>query len=153
MSEQELHYLVFGPQNNSYGKFLYTDNIGDFVGFQVPKSINENNWLEDKKLNNYFSLIKFDPNNLMMSDCLSCGNRWEIVNTFNTYNDLLKFFNEDENEKKYKVIHSLVLDNDDELICSYFDIINQESVINKIIKDEEIDNFYNKLIERNNRYD
>lgn len=135
------HYIVFGPQISHYKNNLYTDFIGDFVGFKVSKNIDINNWLENQEFNNYLSLIKFEPKLIMKKKLMLYRKKYNI-NSFNTYEELIEFFNNNDNKEKYKVVHSLQIDNDGEYTCINFDNINKESIIDKIIYYEEIDNYY-----------
>lgn len=129
------YYLLFGPQNNGWGNLLYTKNIGNYVAFKVPLDITATNWIDYKPLIDYFDKIKFDPQDLLFSDCYSCGDRWddESVYTIEDIDTLLKFID----KNKVLIIHDIETSN----VTQYGEFKEGSTILN----DEETDEFYRIL--------
>ena len=138
MSNSCKYYLLFGPQTNSWGNLLYTKNIGNYVAFNVPICITATNWVDYKLLIDYFKKIKFDPLNLLFSDCYSCGKRWddELVYTIEDINGLLKFID----NSKVLIVHDI----ETSTVTQYGEFKEGSTILN----DEETDNFYEILSEK-----
>lgn len=131
------HYLLFGPQNNSWGNKLYTKNIGNYVVFKVPININTDNWIDYQPLTEYFEKIKFDPQDLLFSDCYTCGHRWDTVCTYNDINDIISIVDNYYRDNKVLMIHDI----ETSTVTQHGEFIEGTTVLN----DEETDKFYNIL--------
>ncbi len=148
-SNTDYHYLIFGPQNNSWGSYLYSKNIGHYCCFYVPTTINQDNWIENEKLEKYFNSILFDPNDLMMNDCSTCGDRWSDndVFTIETYDDVIKFFNNLDKYNNYLVIHNLEF-NDSVVVNNIIHLGLTPIIESELLTDKQLklkyDYFHNK---------
>lgn len=121
------HYLVFGRQNNPWGQTVLTDKIGEYIGFKLPKEINETNWNEFNNLVEYFNSFYFDPDNMMLYDCSTCGDRWddEDVRTIGTW-DELKSIHQNNFNSAYMPVHNLTFDFDNtQITCESIDILGE----------------------------
>jgi len=132
------YYLLFGPQTNSWGNLLYTKNIGNYIAFTVPLNITATNWIDYKPLIDYFKKIKFDPQDLLFSDCYSCGNRWddELVYTIEDIDILLKFID----NNKVLIVHDI----ETSTVTQYGEFKEGST----ILTDEETDKFYEILSDK-----
>ena len=152
-SKSNHHFLLFGPQNNPWGKKIYSENIGDFVCFRVPKTITKDNWSEFNWLHNYFEKINFDPCDIMMSDCSTCGDRWEDedVRTVDTYDEVVNEFKTknliDNMYNKYMVIHNLKIENDS-VISSKITKIGEPDYL---MSENDVQQIYQHLVSLNKR--
>lgn len=131
------YYLLFGPQKNNWGNLLYTKNIGNYVAFKVPLNITAINWVECEPLLDYFKKIKFDPLNLLFSDCYTCGDRWdgELVYTIEDMDTMLKFIH----KNKVLIVHDI----ENSIVTQYGDFKKGTTILN----DKETDEFY-KILSR-----
>lgn len=98
----EYHYLVFGPQNNMLDNYVYSNYIGDYMVFHIPKYINHDNWTEYELLIKYFESINFYPKELLFSNCINCS---ELCN----YNDKIFILNDITKLLIYYGSHVIIL--------------------------------------------
>lgn len=108
--QDEYHYLVFGPQNNMLDNYVYSNYIGDYVVFHVPKYINQDNWTEYDSLIKNFECINFYPIELFFSNCMDCP---QLCN----YNDKIFILNDITNllicNSCVIILHKLKFNDDD----------------------------------------
>ena len=138
------YYLLFGPQTNNWGTYLYTKNIGNYIAFKVPIGITATNWFDYKPLLEYFKKIKFDPLNLLFSDCCTCGDRWdgELVYTIEDIDTMLNFID----KNKVLIVHDIKTHQ----VIQFGEFKEGTTILN----DEETDSFYNILIKKSDaKYD
>jgi hypothetical protein len=89
------------------------------MSFRVGTKINQYNRDQFQGLTNYFEKNNFDPDDLMMSDCSSCDDRW-----CNEY---------EEKEWTYVPVHFLDF-SDDKVTCDkieYIGYVNDDELMNE----------------------
>ena len=145
------HYLVFGPQSNIWDKYLYSNYIGDYVVFNVPKYINQNNYKEYESLTKYFKNICFLPKDLLCKCTDNCISWWC---NYNDFVFVLDDINKLVNHRVFKVVILHILDFDDNNSIKIIDI-KQYGIFDEIEKVFDNDELSKYIIESNdiNKYD